>query len=414
MSDLVKLSSKNVKRWLEDETGSVFVPVHAKAQKLVGEMSKELDGLRDSCKMLLDNSGKEIEKRNEKTFKRARALNKLARLFLERVQHVKIPEVVSYNSFHELVQEMQKVLLVIEVDIRNWFPRISPFFILDRRRFLTVFERNKETAKELNSFLTKEYVKTKTLEETLQLADKLLTLEQQSAACQEQKGKAEGGKRSIEGEITETQQEVTALRSKGGLSQLTQINAEIDALCMELKHDLQHLQKPFVKLQSLALHGGGSGLVQDESAKLNQYLEDLFEAFAAEATGYPVLKAILEKLESSMPDKLNLKPEKERKARQAIDSIFKQNSLASLHQKCAEASTRKKQLSASAEVTAIQADLSKLQERIETLERKKKVAESEATVAERAYNEAMEKIRNTKSGIEKNVSGFMGKKIHVE
>ncbi len=414
MSDLVKLSSKNVKRWLEDETGSVFVPVHAKAQKLVGEMRKELEGLRDSCKMLLDNSGKEIDKKNEKTFKRARALNKLARLFLERTQRIKIPEVVSYDSFQELIQDMQKVLLVVEVDTRNWFPRISPFFILDRRRFLTVFERNKERAKELSNFLTKEYAKTKTLEETLQLADKLLTLEQQSAACQEQKGKAEGGKRSIEGEITETQQEVTALRSKGGLSQLTQINAEIDALSMELKHDLQHLQKPFVKLQSLALHSGGSGLMQDESAKLNRYLENPFEAFAAEKEGYPALKAILEKLESSMPDKLNLKAEKERKARQAIDSILRQNSLAGLHQRCAEASTRKKLLSASAEIIAIQVDLSKLQERVETLERKRKVTESEATVAERAYNETMEKIRNTKSGIEKNVISFMGKKIHVE
>jgi len=414
LSDLVKLSSKNVKRWLEDETGSVFIPVHTKAQKLVGEMRKELEGLRDSCKMLLDNSGKEIDKKNEKTFKRARALNKLARLFLERTQHIKIPEVVSYDSFQELIQDMQKVLLVIEVDTRNWFPRISPFFILDRRRFLTVFERNKETAKELSNFLTKEYTKTKTLEETLQLADKLLTLEQQAAAFQGQKGKAEGEKRLIEGEIAQMQQEVTALRNKAGLSQLTQINAAIDALCMELKHDLQHLQKPFVKLQSLALHGGGSGLMLDESAKLNQYLDNPYEAFAAETVGYPTLKAILAKLESSLPDKLNLKAEKERKARQAIDGILRQNSLAGLHQRCAEASARKRTLSASIEVIAIQADLSKLQEHVETLERKGKVTESEATVAERAYDETMEKICNTKSGIEKNISSFMGKKIQVE
>jgi hypothetical protein len=414
LSVVAKLSSKQIKSWLENETGSVFIPVHSKAQKLADEMRKALRGLAEASKMLLDNSGKEVDKKSEKTFRRARALNKLARLFVERIQRIKVPEEISYDDFNELVQETQKALLVIDVDIRNWFPRISPFFIIDRRKFQISFERTKETLKDLSNFLNKEYVKTKTLEETYQLADKLLTLEQQLADYETQKMKSRDAKLSVEKEITGMQQEIAELKSKGSLNLINRVDAEIQALDTELKHSLQHLQKPFIKLQSLALRGGGSGLMQEESAKLSQYLEDPFDAFVMEQTGYPLLRAILEKLDRSMSEKLNLKPEKERKAKQAIDSILHQNFLADLHQKCLDAAARKKQLLASVEVAEEQANLSKLQEHLETLERKKKVMESEEAVAERAYGETLEKIRNAKRGIEKNVFDFMDRKISVE
>jgi hypothetical protein len=414
LSEIIKLPSRSLKQWFESETGSIFLPVHNKAQKLIDEMRKTIGDFQESCKMLVENSGKEIEKRNARTFRRARALNKLGRLFHERIQHVKVPEKVSYDSFREMVQETQKALTVTEVDIRNWFPRISPFFILDRRRFLMVFEKAKEQNKELGSFLAKDYVKTKTLEEAFQIVEELQSLERQLVKYQQEKKEAEIGRISVEKEILAVQQEIAGLRGKGELGQLGQIDAEIEVLTMKLRQSLRHLQKPFVKLQSLALHGGGSGLMQDESAKLGQYLENPFDAFASEETGYPLLRAILEKMSNSMSEKLNLKPEKERKARQAIDNILNKNTLTSLHQKCLDAVARRKQLSTSAEVANVQAAMSKLEEHLETLERKKKVVETEESVLERAYNETSEKIRNCKSKIEKNILDSVGRKIHVE
>ena len=392
----------------------MFNPVHAKAQRLLDEMRKSLQSLQESSKMLLDNSAKEAEKKSEKTFRRARALNKLARLFVERTQRIEIPDKASYAGLTGLLEETRKVLLVIEVDIRNWFPRISPFFILDRRKFQITFERTKETLKEVDSFVTKEYVKTRTLEETFQLADKLQSLEEQLASFKNETLKTEGERASIEKEIAEAQQEIAGLKSKGSLNELSSMDREMEALSGELKQSLQHLQKPFIKLQSLALHGGGSGLMQEESTKLNQYLENPFEAFVTEQNGYPLLKAILEKLDRSMSEKLNLKPEKERKAKQALDSILRQNSLMILHRKCFDASARKKQLLTSAEMAEVQASLLKLQEHLEMLERKKKIVESVASVAKRTYNETLEKIRNSKTTIEKNVFDFMDKKIQVE
>ncbi|MGQ9507675.1 MAG: hypothetical protein ACUVTB_07490 [Candidatus Bathycorpusculaceae bacterium] len=415
MSGVLKFSSSEVKGWLEKETSSIFIPVHAKAQKLLDEMRKSIESLVDSSRMLLDNSSKEIEKRNMKTYGRARALNKLSRLFLDRMRQIEVPEKVSYDSVRNFVQETQRAFLVTEVDVRNWFPRISPFFILDRRKFLTVFERAKVSLKELNDFLIKEYVKTKTLEETFQLIDKLQVLEKELVKLGEQRKSVAAEKASVEGEIAETQKRMAELKSKGGISQLSQLDLEIEALNVELKRNLQHLQKPFIKLQSLALHGEGSGLTPEEINKLNQYLANPIEAFSTEEKSYPLLRQILQKLAQAMAGgKLKLKPDKMRKAEQAINNILNKNSLADLHQKCIDLMLRRKKLSASAEVAETRSGLVKLQDSLERLEQKKRALESEESILQQTFNATMEKIQSHKNQIEKNILDFAGKRVRIE
>lgn len=410
----MKLASRDVKSWLERETGSFFVPVHTKAKKLIDEMNEMIEELSNASKMLLDNSAKEIEKRNMKTYKRARALNKLARLFLDRLKQVKTPNKISYDEFARFVQDTQKALIVTEADIANWFPRISPFFIIDRRKFQVSFEKAKLQLKELGDFMTKEYVKTKTLEEAFHLIERLQVLEKQFLDCEERTRNAEGEKAILEKKIAETEGKITGLKSSGNMNRLSQTNVQMEALTTELKHSLQHLQKPFIKLQSLSLHGGGSGLTQDELKKLNLYLENPFEAFATEEAGYPILKEILGKLERLMSEKLQLKPEKERKARQAIDNVLRKDSLATLHERCREVLNLRKQLANSTEIAETQQGLSELQEHVEDLARRKGLIESEEVAMRRAQNETLEKTKHTKVDIEKSILSFMNKRVHIE
>jgi hypothetical protein len=414
LSETLKFSSTDVKTWLERETGSIFTPVHARSQKLLNDVGRTLDNLSETSKTLLDNSAKEIERRNMKTYKRARAMNKLARLFVDRSRQMKVPEKVTYESASEFVRETQKAFVATEIDIRNWFPRISPFFILDRRRFLSVFEKAKALLKELDGFVSKEYVKTKTLEDTFQLIDELSSLESQLRVMSERKAKVESAKASLEKEIAEANRRMADLKTMGNVGQLSQTGTEIEALSLEIKHSLQHLQKPFIKLQSLASHGSGSGLTPDELSKLAQYLENPFEALSTEDEGHPLLKQVLEKLHMAISeDKLKLKPEKARKAEQDISSILRDNSLVSLHQRCRGAMSRRTQLSTSEEVAATQRDLAKLHEHVANLTRSKGVLEGEEHSINRTYVETAEKIQSHKSEIEKNIFSFTSERVTV-
>jgi len=413
LSDIAKFSLRDIKDWLERETGSIFVPVHEKAQKLLNEIEKMLEDVTDVSKVLLEKSRKEIEKRNMKTYGRARALNKLARLFIERTREIKVPDEVSYGGFQDFVQETQRAFAVTEVDIKNWFPRISPFFIMDRRRFQGVFERAKESLKELQNFLEKEYVKTKTLEETFQLIDKLLDLEGQLEDLEARRKKMKIREASIERKIGETQQETTDLKNRESLTQLNQTNTEIEELRKKLKHNLRHLRKPLIKFQRLVFRKGG--LTPDKLEKLNHYIESPFDAFVAEEEGYPILKQILKKLAGSLSeDKPKLKQDRKRKAKQAIERILNKNSLDSLHRKCNETMVRRKQLSTSAETAKTKEELSRLQEELNKLKRRKKRVESEKNAINRNLKETLEKIHNQKKEIETNVFDFMERKIIIE
>jgi hypothetical protein len=407
-------SSGEVKHWLENQTSSILSPVHAQAKRLRDDMNMAIQSIGDVNKMLLDNSTREIEKRNMRVYNRARALNKLAHLFLDRLKKINAPEEISYETLNRYAQEIQKVFMVTDIDIKNWFPRISPFFIMDRRKFLAIYERAKQAHAVLNDFVTKEYIKTKTLEEAFQFLNELQSVQKQLVTIVEEKEKIKDERVPIEKEIAELEQKICGLKNSGPIDKLNLVNAEIDALNIELKHSLRHLQKPFIKMQALATSGGGGGITPDELSKVNQYLEKPLDAFTTEANGYPLLREILQKLESLMAeDKLKLKADKARKAEQSINEILRKDSLAKLQIRCAEMATTKEQLLASSKMDEIKRNLSGFQEQVDQLKVRKTSIETHETVKENAYNEASEKIINLKRSIEKNIYSSIDIKVQI-
>ena len=414
MADVTTFSSNDIESWLKEQTSSTLTPVQAQAQKLRDDMRDAIQSLADVSKMLMDNSSKEIEKRNMRTYNRARAMNKLARLFTERLKKVNVPEQVSYDSLSKFAQEIQKVFIVTDIDIKNWFPRLSPFFIMDRRKFLMVHEKAKLALAALNDFLTKEYIKTKTLEETFQLISELHGLEQQLADVEAERKSIKNERVPIEAEIAELEQKIAKLQSEGPVDQLFLVETEIEKLNKELKQTLRHLQKPFKKMQALALYRGGAGLAPDEVGKLNEYLHMPFKAFATEEAGYPLLKQILTKLARLMNDgKLKLKSDKARKAEQTLSDILERDSLANLYRRCAEVAARERQILDSPKMEEIKLNLSVYQEQNKQLNAQKARIEAHEAVKERAYNDIVSRIDNHKKAIEKNVYSSLGTRIQI-
>ena len=407
-------SSDEVKRWLENKTSSILSPVHAQAKRLRDDMNAAIEAVRDVSQMLLDNSTREIERRNMKVYNRARALNKLAHLFLDRLKKITPPEEISYDTLSKYAQEIQKVFIVIDIDIKNWFPRISPFFIMDRRKFSAIYERSKQAYATLNDFVTKEYVKTKTLEEAFQLLNELQNVQQQLASIGEEKGKITDERTPIDKEIAELEQKITELKNSGPIDKLNAVNAEIDVLSCELKHSIRYLQKPFIKMQALATTGGGGGITPDELSKVNQYLENPFEALIAEEIGYPMLKEILQKLEGLMAeDKLKLKSDKARKAEQSISEILKTDALLKLQTKCVEMATTSEQLSGSPMMDEVKRNLSVFQAQLDQLKARKTSLETHEAVKENAHKEAVDKISNLKRSIERNIYSSIEIKVQI-
>ncbi len=407
-------TTSEAKRWLENQTTATLTPVHNQAKKLRDEMNLAIQNINGACKMLADNSQKEIEKRNMKVYNRARALIKLANLFLDRLKKLACPEQITYDNLSKYVNETQKILTVIDVDIKNWFPKISPFFIMDRRKFLTVYEKAKLTHSLLNDFLTKEYVKTKTLEETFQSLYELSNLEHQLTETQKEKEGIKGERIPVEIEIADLDKKIDELKSKGPINTLNAVNAEIDGVTVELKRALDHLQKPFIKMQALATSGGGGGITPDELHKLTDYLEKPFEALESEENNFPMLKEILQKLSGLISgDKLKLKPDKARKAEQTIDEIIKKDSLSKLELRVKELSAKKKQLQNSPDLDEVRQNLTKYQEQLEQFKARKASIESHEAAKEQTISSTLNEINSHRRTVEKNIHAALGKKIQL-
>ncbi len=377
-------------------------------------MDTSVQAVSDVSKALFDTSTKEIEKRNMKLYNRARALNKLARLFLDRFKKLTPPEEVSYDNMNKYTQETQKVFLVTEIDIKNWFPRISPFFIMDRRKFLAIYERAKQAYNTLNDFVTKEYVKTKTLEEALNQLNDLQNLERQLSSLEEEHEDIKSERDSLEREIVELNKKIEEITSEGPIDKLNIVNNEIENLTYALKNTLRHLQKPFIKMQALATSGGGGGITPDEVQKINLYLDSPFDALVSEQPGYPKLREILEKLVDLIEkDTLKLKADKARKAEQSSNDILHNHSLNSLQTHCVEIATRREQIVASAKMDEIKRDLTQYQEQVDQLKARKTSVETHETVKGNIHQENIDKINNLKRTIERNIYTAIDKKIQI-
>ncbi len=407
-------SSTETKRWLENQTVSTLKPVHAQAKKLSDDTNLAIHSVEEVSKLLFDTSSKEIEKRNMKLYNRARALNKLSRLFLDRLKKLTPPEQISYDSMSRYSQETQKVFIVTDIDLKNWFPRISPYFIMDRRKFLAVYERARQAYNTMNDYVTKEYVKTKTLEEALQQLNELQNVEKQLITLKREKDTITNERKSLQKEIDILEQEIFELNSKGPIDKLNLVNSEIDSLSNELKHTLRHLQKPFIKMQALATQGGGGGITPDELTQISNYLESPFDALVSEQQGYPLFKEILQKLEAMLAeDTLKLKSAKARKAEQTVNEILYNNGLDSLQIRCTEMANNKKHLLASSKLDEIKQSVSQLQEQVDQLNARKTSVETHEAVKENSYKEAVDKISGLKRTIERNVYSSLEIKIQI-
>lgn len=411
----IMINASELKLWLEKETGSILTPVQAKAQDYCEQIQIVLLSLSDASKMLLDASQKEIDKRNMKVFNRARALNKLAGLFMDRLKKLKVPEQVSFDSLSAFESEFQKTLHVTEVDIRNWFPRLSPFFIMDRRKFLTVFEKTRLTANALTDFLNKEYVRSKTLEKTFQLILNLQDVEGQLSEVESAKAKLGAERLQLEKELAALEQETVNLKATSSIKRARELEAEAETLNTEVKQLLNHLQKPFLKLQALAKYGGGGGITPEELKTIGLYMDDPFEAVITDKEGLPTLRAILKKLVDLMAEgKLKLKPDKQRKAEQAITEILESDHLVTLQTRSLEVNLCKKKLLSSEELEEAKKCVHQCQHQIEMLTVQKGNIEADDNFMKTQRQELLEKLVGLKQTIQSNIQGFMGKQIHIQ
>ena len=413
MAEALEIKLEDTREWLEQETISIVEPLKAEGRRLLDDVKAKLDDVLETSDKLLDAAERKIAKGSRKTYRRAKVMHKLARNISEMVDEVTIPDEISQETIHTLCEELGKTLAKVGRERWRWFPVISPYFIIDRRRFDVALKRAMDSLEEIRSFSSDRYTKAKAVEDAFSTIDKLHESLSELDEVERHKKKTELRKGVLGKKIEENRQKITAIQGQSEIVEVAQINEKVEELKKKVKHSLRYLQKPFLKFQSLVLSSSYS-LFLDETKKLNEYLSNPFEAFATEEEGYPMLKRILQKMDDAMAQgKLKLKKSRLRKAKDQADDILHKNALLSLHQSCKEALSKKQQLSTSGIITKSRNELAHLQKNLRDLQKRKELLDSRGTVLEKKIKENFEKIEDKKRELEKIILELTNNKVQV-
>jgi predicted RNase H-like nuclease (RuvC/YqgF family) len=187
----------------------------------------------------------------------------------------------------------------------------------------------------------------------------------------------------------------------------------IEELTQNVKHSLRYLQKPFFKLQSLSRTSEVT-IPLHELNKLEEYLNDPYMALATEQDGFPTLKSILTKLDTTISQgKLKLKSARIRKAQDQMNTILNKDSLLQLQRNCREALNQKEKLTTSEPVTALQNQLAQLQNQLRESRRESELANSKVKALRDEQTKLRERTEHLKKELEKSILQLTNKNVEV-
>jgi len=407
-----EIQIKDFKSWLEDETANILHPLNEQAKKLVDKIKERLDNARKACKKLTEEGTREMER--GKTTRKARVTEKLSRYFQKQIDKIVFPDKTSFSELYKLHKDLKKMFSSIARERNAWFPRISPLFIITRKKVDFAFTRLAGSISELDNFLSTEYSKAEATEKLFLEADEMIRLLDESSKYEGHRTRIEEKMRFLQQKTEESEKSIEYIRSSAEFSTLAELSWRIQQLRKQITYDLRHLQKPFMKFANLT-RGPGYTLSTEEVEKLNQYSRDPFVAFATEKPGYPTLKSILGKMERAIDGgKLKLKSSRSRKGQQEIKAILNKNKLNGLHQDCAQAFSLNQQLISSEETQVAQSKAKQLQRKREELQKRKDAAGARLDTLEKEHKQLLKKVNEQKKILEKLVYEILEKNVNIK
>ncbi len=413
MSDTIEIPLNNVNEWLNKETTPIVEPLRAEAKKLLEDTKSKLEDLLEACDKLLEDAEKEIAKGSRKTYRRAKALHKLAGKFADLIEEVTIPEEINGETLNQTSEQIRKTLKTISIERAKWFRAIAPYFIMTRRRFDFALKRADDSFRNFTEFLSEEYSKAETAEGIPSKVEELCNSVTELSKLEKAKEARRQKKEHVETKIEKSHQTLQKIQSKDEVVELAQLNKKIEELANNVKHELRHLQKPLLKFHTL-VNNPGYSLLPEATAKLDEYLTNPFEALATEKEGYPLLKNILQKIDVALDKKkMKLKPSRMRKAKDQIANIHAKSALLSLQKDCSEALNKKRELSTSGAISESRDKRAGLQNRLKELQTRKRLLEARDARFKKEHNEAHTRVEKQKRSIEKILSNLSDKTVQI-
>jgi len=412
ISDNLEVEIEDFRTWLEGETANILEPLDEQGKKSIGKIEEKLEDARTTYEKL-EKEGVKQEKKG-KAVRKAKLTQKLSRHFLKQTNNILFPSQISFSELKDLHQSLEKTISSIMRERNVWFPRISPLFIIARKKADFALSRLAGSVSELDAFISTDYSKARTVEELLSRIDALLIITEELHELEKRKSKIRKELELRQRKLGEIEQDLESVKGRSELGNLAETNLRIRQLRTQAKRAFRHVQKPFMKFVNMT-RGPGYSLSSEESERLDLYLEDPLRALAAENPRLPTLKSILTKVDRAMQEgKLKLKGSRMRKGREKIDGILNGNVLDELYGDCVRTLSLSRELASSKETQMAQRESKQLQGRAVELRSRMETLEGRLRSIERRREELLNKRSQEKTQLEESTFDLLGKTVRIK
>ncbi|MBX5326213.1 MAG: hypothetical protein ACQXXH_04070 [Candidatus Bathyarchaeia archaeon] len=399
-------------KWFEKETANLVKPLDNEANKLIDDVRKRINQVKEDCESLIKECEREIEK--GKAYHRARVTRRLATFFIDTLGKINFPQQVSLETTETFVKDLKKTFSVIGRERNIWFPRISPLFIIARRKIDVSLSRLFDLIEKLDAFTKEKYSKAKSVADGFTTARNIAQLRGELEKLEKETHDTRTAISSVTKEMQEKQQRILSIEQHAEMRELLQTNSQAHELNRKAKYELRYVQKPFVKMQNL-YHSGDIAIPSEEHQKLAEYLRRPFFALAKEEDGYPLLKKILQRTSENMENnKIKLKTSRQKKAQDRIESILRNDALIQLQQQCKQVYRRRKQLLTSSNIMNLQNEATTLKATLKEQERMLNHLNSKQSALENNKKEKKDKLEAYKKELEKTVYEVTKKTVRLK
>jgi hypothetical protein len=352
--------------WLRISLGSNLSQAERERDKLVSEIKRGVDSLRDFCDQLIRKSEQDMETKrdNRAQYRASKAVARLTSIIPDMCKELNIPTLKDSISLRNLQRDTSKLASEAARTREEWLRQIRPYYILDMMTLGGNIDKLRRLADELHNFLMGRGALLRSLEDLNEKIDSLRKL-------QESEELAVSQRKSLEEKVKETDRldeslrlQAENVRGNPKVTRFLEIDSELRRLRGELiRTGFSRLGRPLKKLISIS-ERGDYPLPVEVRESVKEYIKKPFTIFLAEPAEYPRLKSVMSALSGAVSSgKLALKQREAKKVIERSEQVISGNSLSSIHESAKKAKSTYDEILSDQETKALVQQLTELRKR---------------------------------------------------
>jgi len=352
--------------WLRNSLGSNLSQAERERDKLVSEINRGVDSLRDLCAQLLRKAEQDMETKrdNRAQYRASKAVARLSSIIPDLCKDLNIPTLKDTINLRNLQRGTSKLASEAARTREEWLRQIRPYYIIDMMTLGGNIDKLRRLGDELHNFLMGRGTLLRSLEEVNEKIDSLGKMKASEELAVSQR-------KSLEESLKETDRldeslrlQAENVRGNPKVTRYLEIDSELRRLRGELiRTGFSRLGRPLKKLISISERGDYPLPVEvRESAR--EYVKKPFTTFLAETDGYPRLKSVMSALSGAVSSgKLALKQREAKKVIERSEQVISENSLSSIHESAKKAKLTYDQILSDQETKTLVQQLTELRKR---------------------------------------------------